>query len=178
MSLEEDLRKSKDQIGPIYPVILDADGNVIDGFHRLKADPNWPTLKLDWVKDEKTREIVRLHVNQYRRSFTQAERREACRKLAEHIRSHGVKRGDIVGEVSRVTGLTPQYVRELLPDEFKATKMARKVEPPLEPIYVGCDFVCDICGAVYRLFHIKEDKHEMEMVKEGVQSSAGSQARA
>ena len=47
----ETLRGSSKKIGSLYPVLIDADNNVIDGFHRLKADPNWPRFKVDSVQD-------------------------------------------------------------------------------------------------------------------------------
>jgi len=42
---EYDLKISE-KIGQLYPVLVDAEGNVIDGFHRLEADPKWRTEKL------------------------------------------------------------------------------------------------------------------------------------
>jgi hypothetical protein len=37
-----DLRKSEEKIGSLYPVLMDADGRVIDGMHRLSVDKNRP----------------------------------------------------------------------------------------------------------------------------------------
>lgn len=48
---EFDFRKG--EVGPLYPVLVDAYGNVIDGLHRLEADPKWPKKKLEWVKTER-----------------------------------------------------------------------------------------------------------------------------
>jgi len=44
----------------LYPVLLDRHGNIIDGMHRLKADKNWPKIRLENIETEEQRLIARL----------------------------------------------------------------------------------------------------------------------
>lgn len=44
-----DLELSRKKLGALAPVLTDAYGNVIDGFHRQKIDPNWPKLKIGHI---------------------------------------------------------------------------------------------------------------------------------
>jgi ParB-like chromosome segregation protein Spo0J len=49
-TLLDNLKKSAEDIGQLYPVLVDADtGEVLDGKTRLKADPNWrkETVKVE-----------------------------------------------------------------------------------------------------------------------------------
>ena len=41
---EYDLKGSLDTVGSLYPTIVDASDRIIDGQHRLKVDPNWPSI--------------------------------------------------------------------------------------------------------------------------------------
>jgi ParB-like chromosome segregation protein Spo0J len=54
------LKFSSKNVGRLYPVLIDKQGNVIDGMHRLKADKNWPKIKLENVETEEQRLITRL----------------------------------------------------------------------------------------------------------------------
>ena len=176
---EFDLKRSKGIVGALYPVLLDAQGNVIDGLHRLEADPNWPKRKLEWVKDEETRELVRTHANLMRREVSLEERRGSFLELAKHMEKKGVKKGKISTELSKVSGFSDRWVRELLPDEFKAEQMKREtaeVVPQLapEPVFTEEEYICPICGASYKPFHISKDEHKFELAEKG--KDANSQA--
>jgi len=134
---EYNLKKSKEVVGPLYPVLLDADGNVIDGLHRREADPNWPGMKLDWVKDEKTKNLVRTHANLQRRYIPEVERKKSFTELAQHLKREGVKRGTIVTKLAEISGFTDRYVRKLLPKEFRRGYTVPEPESELVPI--ECD---------------------------------------
>jgi len=41
-------------------ILLDKHGNVVDGLRRLKADPNWPKIRLDSIKSDEQRLVARL----------------------------------------------------------------------------------------------------------------------
>lgn len=43
---EYDIEDSIPKVGHLYPVLKDAHGSVIDGFHRLQHDPFWPVKQL------------------------------------------------------------------------------------------------------------------------------------
>ena len=40
------LNKSHGTVGQLYPVLRDAEGKVIDGWHRLDVDPAWQSVTL------------------------------------------------------------------------------------------------------------------------------------
>ena len=145
MTDEFDLKKSKEIVGMLYPVLLDAYENVIDGFHRLETDPNWFAHKLEWVKDEETRELVRTHANLQRRIATPEERRESFVKLAGAVAKRGIRRGQIAKEVAKVTGFTDRHVRDFLPDEFKMVEEARESAEPVPP-KIECDLLMLLGG--------------------------------
>jgi hypothetical protein len=56
------LRFSGERVGQLYPVLLDKHGNVVDGLHRLKADPNWPKMRLGSIGSDEQRLVARLIV--------------------------------------------------------------------------------------------------------------------
>ena len=126
MTEEFDLKRSKEIVGHLYPVLLDAHGNVIDGLHRLEVDPNWPKQKLGWVKTDKDRELVRAHANLMRRHVELEERKRQFESLARLMAEAGVKKKEIAAEMARIVPFSDRYVRMLLPDEFKAKEMRRE----------------------------------------------------
>jgi hypothetical protein len=57
-----DLRRSASEIGYIYPVVKDQYGRVLDGGHRLEADPDWPFKKIP-VRDDQHALAISLDAN-------------------------------------------------------------------------------------------------------------------
>jgi len=80
---EYNLAKSKEKLGALVPVLEDAHGNVIDGFHRLELDSNWPAIKLEHVKDKLQLTIARLVANVQRREMTKEEKTLLLTEIAE-----------------------------------------------------------------------------------------------
>lgn len=188
MSEEFDLKRSKGIVGPLYPILLDAKGKMIDGFHREEKDPDWPKRKLEKVKTERGRILCRIHANHFRRRVPVAEQRRDFEALAKEFKKEGVPKAEICRRIAESVPYTYRYVAMLLPDEYKRDykrvieqapdlseeekseiisqlESEPKLEP--EPIYTGEDWECLVCGAVHRLFHIAPDKHKFDMVKEG-----------
>ena len=87
----ECLDKSSEAIGQIYPVLRDAEGRVIDGFHRLDADPDWKSVTLENVKTEEDRLLVAFHVNLGRRKVSKAEKSEYINTLAQIYWEQGLR---------------------------------------------------------------------------------------
>lgn len=132
MSEDYDLKKSEKIVGPLYPVILNKDGKVIDGFHRLESDPNWPTLKLDTIDTEEKTLIARPVANWHRRIILRKEKEKWINDLAAFYEKHGlsvrkfVKRGgtgtrvnEIVHKAAEVTGLDESTIRDYISDAYK-----------------------------------------------------------
>ena len=74
------LRFSGERVGQLYPVLLDKHGNVVDGLHRLKADPNWPKIRL----------VARLIANVCRRNVPAEEKSRMLEELGELYVKEGV----------------------------------------------------------------------------------------
>ena len=88
---EMDLVKSENAIGQLYPVLRDAEGKVIDGFHRLDANPEWKSVTLENVRTEEERLIVSAHVNIGRREITKEEKIKIVNDLAEIYYQQGLR---------------------------------------------------------------------------------------
>ena len=61
------LRESEKLIGQLYPVLVDEQGNVLDGQHRLKTNPDWRREVVKGVDSDRKRAMIRLHANWHRR---------------------------------------------------------------------------------------------------------------
>lgn len=61
------LVESEKLIGQLYPVLVDEQGNVLDGQHRLKANPNWRKEVVKGLDSERKKAMIRLHANWHRR---------------------------------------------------------------------------------------------------------------
>jgi ParB-like chromosome segregation protein Spo0J len=89
----ESLKGSSKKIGTLYPILVDSFGNTIDGFHRRKANPNWPTLKVDYVSDPLQLAKARLIANE-RRNVPAEEKRAG------------------LDQIAKMTGWTPKQIAE------------------------------------------------------------------
>ena len=128
MSEEYDLKKSEKKIGQLYPILKSKDGQVIDGFHREKADANWKTLVLPEIDNEEKLLLARLIANFHRRQVSREEKAEWINGLAEIYQKQGLKiyskvpsaaENEIRNKIAEVTGLTPQTIDDYLIVEFK-----------------------------------------------------------
>ena len=123
MSTEYDLKKSE-KIGQLYPVLVDAKGNVIDGIHRLKADPNWKKERLEEVDSEEKLLVARAVSNWHRRQVSREEKEEWINGLARIYKKQGlsIERGginEIKERIAKLTGLNPDTVLAYLSVEYK-----------------------------------------------------------
>ena len=126
----EGLRKAFRKIRPIYPIVVAGDGEILDGRHRMTAAPGtYQTYKVTMkeVVSNKDKLLWKLHLN-YRRQVTNQERKKQVTELAEILTKEGVKREDMTSTLASLVPFSLQYVRELLPDEYKMTEFAHKEE--------------------------------------------------
>jgi hypothetical protein len=128
LSEEYSLEASYKVVGPLYPVLVDGKGNVVDGFHRRKVDPNWPVQVLPWVKTREDQLVARIASNSCRRSVSKEERKKELTELGTIMLNRGVPRGRIVEEIAEKTGLSTQYVRSLLPGYLKLEEKVKAAE--------------------------------------------------
>lgn len=110
--LIETLKKTKEKFGPLYPILKDADGNIIDGFHRFEADPEWPTVIVDWLDSDVDFEALRLISNWIRREVSPSEKSQSLAKIAELTEW-------TPNEISENLGIPYRTVMRYIPDEYK-----------------------------------------------------------
>ena len=111
-----DLKRSKDVVGPLVPVLKDKNGRLIDGLHRLYADKNWPTVTvpIHGVKSD----IARIVINVQRRQVPPEEKTKMLKDLAE-------KTGWNPDQIAEKTGMSVSWVRKYLPSKYKNKEMAK-----------------------------------------------------
>jgi hypothetical protein len=115
-----DLRSSAKTVGKLYPVLLDRDGNVIDGKHRLAADENWPKIKLEHVGCERERLLARLISNVCRRTVSSSEKSDTLARLGRIYLEAGERPGKLAYRIAQETGMSYRWVMKYLPDDLKA----------------------------------------------------------
>ncbi|MHA1631598.1 MAG: hypothetical protein ACTSXC_02130 [Candidatus Freyarchaeota archaeon] len=125
MEDEYRLEDSRKGVGPLYPVLEDPYGNIIDGRHRRKVDPNWPSIVVSWVKSREDLLAARIAANVCRRIVPKEERKRELEELATIMLNRGVPKGKIAEEIAKKTGLSPDYVRQMLPGKFKLSVKAK-----------------------------------------------------
>lgn len=119
---EYNLKKSG-KIGQLYPVLVDAKGNVIDGFHRLEADPKWRTEKITEIDTKEKLLVARCVANWNRRQVSWEEKEDWINSLARIYKEQGLKvtkrKNEIKHRIAENTGLNPDIVLMFLKDEYK-----------------------------------------------------------
>ena len=113
MSVKYDLKKSKDEIGVLYPRIVDKDGREIDGFHRVSADEDWPTRQLDHIDTDVKYWTARITANTHRRRVTKEERKKSVIELAKALRAEGFK-DSLVKPIVELTTFSKQHIGKIL----------------------------------------------------------------
>jgi hypothetical protein len=139
---EFDLKKSE-KIGQLYPVLVDAKGNIIDGFHRLEADPNWRRQKLPEIDTKEKLLIARCVANWNRRQVSTEEKEEWINQLAEIYERQGLRvrqevktekggyrTNEIVTKIAEVTGLDESTVRDYISPAYKQIEVGSKEQKP------------------------------------------------
>jgi hypothetical protein len=106
-----DLKASVEKVGHLYPVLTDSFGNVIDGFHRLEADPDWPKFKVDRVSDPVQLTIARLIANT-RRDVPPEEKKQGLTQLVKMT-------GWNPKQLAESLGWSERTVYLYLPDDLK-----------------------------------------------------------
>jgi len=172
---EYDLKKSKNYIGPLYPILLDAKGRIIDGIHRAEADKNWSKITLSHIRTNKDFLVARIVANICRRNVSIEERRLQLTELAKILLSEGVKPGKISGEISRLTGLKESWICELLPKQFKRAyprEVFRVESPPTVDIKAILEELevtrlpCPFCEKELVIIHLDPTgEHKIESPK-------------
>lgn len=142
---ETQLKTTWQKLGALDKIKLDAHGNVIDGFHRQKVDPNWPTEKNENITDPVQLAMARLVINVARREVPVEEKTRRLKEIAELT-------GWSPKEIAENIGMTYSWVMKYLPDEYKDIEKAkvgkiggelsgasrREAKEPIKPVWVPC----------------------------------------
>jgi len=108
------LRESEKLVGQLYPVLVDEEGNVLDGQHRLKANPNWRKETVKDIDSERKKAMIRLHANWQRRPHFDRER-----ELTELAKVTGWKGA---APYAAFLGCSIRTIQRYLPWEYKLRK--------------------------------------------------------
>jgi hypothetical protein len=119
------LRKSMQQLRDVYAVVVDTDGEILSGRHRDAAGWTNRTV-VDTAKLAETKgvpravmkEIVRTALNVQRKPAKE-ETQESLTRAARAFADAGVPRGDMANMLSEYFPYSRDYIRGLLPPDFK-----------------------------------------------------------
>ena len=128
-----DLKLSAEKLGKLCPVLLDKNGRVIDGMHRMELDPKWPTLTLQNIDTPVKRSLARIASNFCRRTV---EPEELTREITTLI-GYGLK----PKQISELTGISERTIYRHMPEHLKdkvkaeagktKSEVLRDVVPPV-----------------------------------------------
>ena len=119
METTYNLAETRRSLDELYPVLLDAHGNLIDGNSRLDAAPGWRTDTRENIRTRSQLWLARIVANSCRRVVSREERATQFTELANSLVEEGMPKEDAVSTVAGLTTFSDRYVRELLPDEYK-----------------------------------------------------------
>lgn len=132
-----ELRRSISIIGQIYSIIVDSDGEVLAGKHREGAGATKrhgidteDLAKKIGVSRVSAKQLIIMHSN-VQRQVSKEETRAGLLKLANGFGVQGFPKEKIAAEIAKWVPYTPQYIRELLPDEYKQESKAREFAKPV-----------------------------------------------
>ena len=99
------------KLGQLVPCLQDAEGVIIDGFHRLKVNPKAWTVKNDQIKTPVDRALARMTVNFCRRHYSSEEMKNDIGLL--------IGSGLSVEQIVEVTGISERTIYRYRPEELK-----------------------------------------------------------
>jgi hypothetical protein len=131
---EYSLADSRKNINELYPVLVDAHGNIIDGNSRIDAFPRWRREVRKDIKSESQLWLARIVANSHRRLVSRNERAEQLEALSRSlIKNEGVLKANLVKVLASLTTFSPSYIYRLLPEDLKRSYSGRNDESPDSP---------------------------------------------
>jgi|GEM_PF-895499 len=148
----------------IYPVIKAPDGEILDGEHRKKIDPNWKEQIID-VKNELEKLLIKLQANAIRRNMSITEKRNIVLKIKELLEAEE-KRPISLRQLEEIIGISNRTLSDWLRlRESTHGELEDSIKTELTPslhglhpsdvewcdyeitIYKGCYHNCSYCYA-------------------------------
>ena len=114
-----DIRRSASVVGRLYPVLVDKHGKIIDGAHRLKADPNWFKVEVPSVESEEHRLLARLISNVCRRNVPPEEKTQMLDDLGQVYFEQGILHQQLVKTIVQNTGMSYRWVMKYASSSLK-----------------------------------------------------------
>ena len=129
--LVEALKRTRERIGELYPMLEAADGELLDGKHRVEAD--WGSIKkLPNVRTKLDKLVVR-HISHRRRRVPASETRKIMDGIAEELIALGIAKPDpdphmpkhlrdrpvVIPLVAELLGEKEYYVARHISDKYK-----------------------------------------------------------
>jgi len=122
------IKKSSKKFGQLYPILLDANEEIIDGEHRKKALEKPNILKLPNIKTKKDRLEARLIANHARKGQHKTTWTPTLNELAKLLAREGVEK--IGMKIAEETGIPYRTLMRYLPNEFKDKAQAQRASHP------------------------------------------------
>jgi hypothetical protein len=119
-------------------VLQSPEGEVLDGFHRLDANPNWKRTTVTTADTPLRKTLVKVVLNNNRRYVSRDERGASFRELFLRLKERKKEDGseysnpEIFTQINGVTGFTLGYIRMLLP-EFTGPQKPKTHPPRILP---------------------------------------------
>lgn len=113
--------------GVLHPIVVDEDGNILDGHHRYSIDRNAPTVTVEGLSDDEKRAYT-IRANLARRNLTGDQTREVAktqREIARRLRESDAKRW-----TQEAVGALLGVARETVRDWFTNGGDANGKSPP------------------------------------------------
>jgi ParB-like chromosome segregation protein Spo0J len=107
-ALEADIKAN----GVIHPIVVDEDGNILDGHHRYAVDRNAPTRVVEGLSDEE-KQAYTIRANLARRNLSPEQTKDVAKKqraIAKKLRESDPKRWT-QAEVGKLLGVAQQTVQ-------------------------------------------------------------------
>ncbi len=150
-----DLKASAKKISQLLPVIKAADGSIVDGTNRNKADPEWFSVtnpKLDTVDKIA---IAKIALNVQRRDASRPEKQNWLNTIAtEFTKKDPTLSGERLALIlSAETGMSLRWVYEYLPDKWKGEQGPKG--PKIAPLAKSYDHAVAHARARTSLSHLE-----------------------
>jgi hypothetical protein len=118
------LQKSIKKTGQLYPVLVNQEGEILDGNHRADGNPDAET-KIIKTKNRYEALMVRGNAH-YRRRVPQEETQQLILEMAQEAEKTGMPKEEIAQKIVEDLPYSQQYILRLIPAEYKSPQKAEQ----------------------------------------------------